>query len=102
VRADLNSNGTIQTAEPSEDITYSYNSGTRSIMRNPGTGAAAVLPNVTAMQLRYFNAANQPLTLLPLSSTDRALVHSIGLTVTAADIDSLPVTLTTRVTLRNQ
>jgi prepilin-type N-terminal cleavage/methylation domain-containing protein len=102
VRADLNSNGTIQTAEPSEDITYSYNTGSGSIMRNPGTGAVVMLPNVTAMQLRYFNAANQPLALLPLSAADRGLVHSIGLTITAADIDSLPVTLTTRITLRNQ
>ena len=102
VRSDLNANGTIETAEPSEDITYSYAPGSKSIMRNPGTGAVAMLPNVTAMTFRYYDATNTLLTPVPLSSTNLGLVHSIGLTVTAADIDSLPVTLTTRVTLRNQ
>ena len=102
VRADLNGSGTITTAEPSEDITYSYVPGTKSIMRNPGTGAAVMLPNVTAMRFRYYDATNQLLTPVPLSATNLGLVHSVGLTVTAADIDSLPVTLTTRITLRNQ
>jgi prepilin-type N-terminal cleavage/methylation domain-containing protein len=102
VRSDLNGNGTIQTAEPSEDITYSYGLASKSIMRNPGTGAVVMLPNVTAMRLSYFDASNQPLPLLPLSTSDAALVHSIGMTVTAANADSLPITVTTRITLRNQ
>ena len=102
VRADLNSNGTIETTEPSEDITYSYSPGSKAIMRNPGTGAVTMLPNVTAMTLRYYAASNTLLVPVPLSSTNLGLVHSIGLTVTAANVDSLPATVTTRITLRNQ
>jgi prepilin-type N-terminal cleavage/methylation domain-containing protein len=102
VRADLNGDGAIQTAEPSEDVTYSFSSGARTLSRNPGTGASVLLPGVSAMRLSYFDAANQPLTALPLSAADAALVHSVGLTITATDRDSLPITITTRVTLRNQ
>lgn len=102
IRSDLNGNGSIQTTEPSEDVTYTYDSATRRLLRDPGTGATAVMNNVTSAQFTYFDAANQPLTTLPLSSSDRALVHSIGLTLTCEMRDSRPFTLSTRVTLRNQ
>jgi type IV pilus assembly protein PilW len=102
VRADLNADGALQTAEPSEDVTYRYDAGARTLSRNPGTGAAVLLSDVSAMRFSYFDAANQPLTAMPLSAADAALVHSVGLTVTATDRDSLPITITTRVTLRNQ
>ena len=101
VRGDFNANGTIQTAEPSEDVTYTYNAGAGTLSRNPGSGAAVVLRNVTAMRFTYFDAANQPLSALPLSATDRALVRSIGVTLTSADRDSHPFTHTTRISLRN-
>jgi type IV pilus assembly protein PilW len=101
VRADLNSNGTIQTTEPSEDVTYTYNAGAGTLLRNPGSGAATVLQNVTDMRFTYFDAANQPLSAMPLSATDRARVRSIGITLTSADRDSHPFTHTTRITLRN-
>ncbi|MCC6650042.1 MAG: prepilin-type N-terminal cleavage/methylation domain-containing protein [Candidatus Eisenbacteria bacterium] len=101
VRADLNGNGTIQTAEPSEDVTYAYNDTTGTITRDPGTGPVVLLANVTAMTLQYFDSANQPITGFPLSTTDAARVHSIGLSFTSEVRQSQPLTLSTRVTLRN-
>ncbi len=101
VRADLNANGTIQTTEPSEDITYTYDAGAQTLSRNPGSGAAVVLQNVTDLRFTYFDAADQPLSTLPLSATHRALVRSIGITLTSSDRDSHPFTHDTRITLRN-
>lgn len=102
VRADLSGDGTIQTAEPSEDVTYAYNDTTRVVTRDPGSGPAAILANVTSLQFSYFDSANQPITPLPLSATDAARVAAIGLTVTTENKDSQPITLTTRITLRNR
>lgn len=102
VRADLNGDGTIQTAEPSEDVTYRYNDTTRVITRDPGSGPVPILENVTAMQLSYFDAANQPVGPLPLGATDAARVKTIGLTLTSENRDSRPLTLATRITLRNR
>lgn len=101
VRADLNADGTIQTTEPSEDVTYTYNAGAGTLLRNPGSGAAVVLQNVTDLRFTYFDAADQPLSTLPLSATDRALVRSIGITLTSEDRDSHPFTHATRISLRN-
>jgi Tfp pilus assembly protein PilW len=102
VRADLNADGLIATAEPSEDVTYAYDSAAAVVRRDPGTGAAVVLTNVTGMVLSYFDSDNQPVVPVPLSTADAARVHSIGLAITAEDRDSQPITLTTRITLRNQ
>ena len=102
IRADLNGDGAIQTTEPSEDVTYRYDDTTRVVTRDPGTGPVAILNNVTAMQLTYFDSANQPVAPLPLNATAAARVASIGLTVTSENRDSKPITLTTRITLRNR
>jgi hypothetical protein len=101
IRADLSGDGLIQTAEPSEDVTYNWDPATQTLSRDPGAGAATLLTHVTSMRLTYFDASNNPLTTLPLSTSDAALVHVIGITVTTEDRDSHPLTLTTKVTLRN-
>ena len=101
VRADLNGNGAIDTAEPSEDVTYAYDSTARVVTRDPGSGPAVVLSNVDRMALTYFDETNTPVTPLPLSSTDAARVRSVGLTITANDRDSHPLTLDSRIALRN-
>ena len=102
ITADLNGNGAMDLAEPSESVTYRYNPGTRVITRDPGTNTPVVLlSNVTNMALSYFDAANLPVTPLPLSAVDAARVRSIGMTITSLDRDSHPLTLTTRITLRN-
>lgn len=102
VRADLNADGTISTAEPSEDVTFTYDAAAERLTRDPGSGVAAALENVTDMRFTYFDAANNPLTALPLSAANRALVRSIGVTLTCQDRASESFTLQTRITLRNQ
>ncbi len=102
VRADLNANGTLQTAEPSEDVTYTYVDSIGTLMRNPGTGSVAVMSGITDFRISYFDAANNPITTLPLDATNAALVRSIGISLTAVEGEAAPVTLTTRVTLRNR
>ena len=101
IRADLSGDGAIQTAEPSEDVTYNWNPATQTLSRDPGTGAATLLTNVSSLRFTYFDASNNPLTALPLSVSDAALVHVIGITMTTQGRDSHPLTLTTKVTLRN-
>lgn len=102
IRADLNADGAIQTTEPSEEVIYSYNAVAQTVSRNPGTGAEVVQRGVTNLRFTYFDADNQPLTALPLSTADRALVHSVGVTFTCDAANSHPLTMTTLVTLRNQ
>ena len=101
VRADLNGDGVIQNVEPSEDVTYTYNDSLQTLTRDPGTGPVLLLSHVTALQITYFDAANQPLIVLPLSAADAALVRIIGVTLTSQDRYSHPFTLTTRISLRN-
>lgn len=102
VRADLNGDGAIQTTEPSEDVVYAWDDTLGVITRDPGTGPTAMMANVTDMRLTYFDSASQPITPLPLSATNAARVTAIGLTITSEDRDSHPITLTTRITLRNR
>lgn len=102
VRADLNGDGTIQTAEPSEDVTYAYDAASGVLTRDPGTGPSAVLADVTFLQMSYFDAAGQPITPLPLSTANAARVAAVGLVVTAEGRDTHPVSVTTRITLRNR
>lgn len=102
IRSDLNGNGTIETVEPSEDVTYSYNPATSVITRDPGAGAAVILDKVTGFRFTYFDITNQPLVALPLSITDAAAVHSVGLSITSVNQDSRPITINTRVTMRNR
>jgi type IV pilus assembly protein PilW len=102
VRSDLNGNGTIQTAEPSEDVTYAYVPASKTITRNPGAGASALMTHVQTMRLTYFASDGSAITALPLNATDAARVFTVGLTMTAEDRDSRPLTLTTRIHLRNR
>ena len=101
-RSDLNGNGVIETAEPSEDVTYNYDPVAQAITRDPGAGPAVILDKVTGFVLSYYDVNNNPLTALPLSAADAAAVHAIGLSVTSVDQDSHPITITTRITLRNR
>jgi len=102
VRADLNGDGAIQTAEPSEDVTYAYDAASGVLTRDPGTGPSPVLTDVTFLQMSYFDAAGQPITPLPLSTANAARVAAVGLVVTAEGRDTHPVSVTTRITLRNR
>jgi type IV pilus assembly protein PilW len=102
VRSDLNGDGVIQTAEPSEDVTYRYSGTSQTLQRDPGTGAATILANVTAMTLTYFDNTGTQILPQPLSAGDAARVHGVGVTLTAAEGRSRPMTLTTTINLRNR
>ncbi|MFN8587680.1 MAG: hypothetical protein U0704_07730 [Candidatus Eisenbacteria bacterium] len=102
VRSDLSGDGVIQTAEPSEDVTYVYDRNTRVLSRNPGTGASALLPNVTALRFTYYDAAGAVLAPLPLSAANAALVTSVNVAMTVREDGAQPMTLSTRVQLRNR
>lgn len=101
VRADHNGDGVISTTEPSENVIYSYDGVGKAILRNPGSGAQVVVPNVEAMTLSYFDGANALITPLPLNATNAARVRAVGLSITAMDADSMAITLNTRVAMRN-
>lgn len=102
VRADLNGDGTLQTTEPSEDVTYRFNDTTKVVTRDPGSGAATILSNVKTMRLSYFDSANQQILPMPLSTANAARVTSIRLLLTADSRDYKPLALDTRITLRNR
>jgi type IV pilus assembly protein PilW len=102
VRADLDGDGVIRTAEPSEDVTYAWSSTSRELSRDPGTGATPVLSNVSAFELAYFDETGTRITLLPLSTADAARVRSIRLSLTATGGDAAPISVSTLVTLRNR
>ncbi len=102
IRADLNGDGAIQTTEPSEDVTYAYDAASGVLTRDPGAGPSAVLTDVTFLRMSYFDAAGQPITPLPLSTANAARVAAVGLVVTAEGRDTHPVSVTTRITLRNR
>jgi len=100
VQSDLNADGALQTAEPSDDVTYSYDAGQLALMRDPGTGPEVMVPNVTACQFTYFDVNNQEL-VAPLSNADRGRVRSIGIAITTETERGGQMTATTRVALRN-
>ena len=102
IRADLNGDGVIQTVEPSEDVTYSYDPVQHTVKRDPGTGPVAILSNVTAMNLTYYDNTNTQILPQPLSATDAARVTTIRISLTASEGDSSPITLNTTVNLRNR
>ncbi len=100
VQADLTGDGAIQTAEPSEDITYFYDPGLMAVMRDPGTGPEVMIPDVTACAFTYFDVNNQPL-VAPLNPADRDRVRSIGINITTETERGGEMTSTTRISLRN-
>jgi prepilin-type N-terminal cleavage/methylation domain-containing protein len=100
VQADLTGDGAIQTAEPSEDVMYFYDPGQQALMRDPGTGAEAMIPNVTACQFSYFDVNNNPL-VVPLTPADRDRVRSIRIDLTTETDRGGQMDSSTRVSLRN-
>ena len=99
-QADISGDGVIQTAEPSEDITYAYDADAQAITRNPGSGAAVVVPNVTGLTFTYLDIGNN-VVAPPLTPGTAAQVRTIAITMTTANRDE-DMTLTTSISLRNQ
>lgn len=99
--SDLNGDGAITTNEPSEDVLYFFDADAQTLFRDPGTGPVAMVANVNAMTFAYFDANNQPLTPVPLSTANTARVRSVGIAITAEAPKGGEVTASTRVSLRN-
>lgn len=100
VQSDLTGDGAIQTAEPSEDVTYYYDPNLMAVMRDPGTGPQVMIPNVTACVFTYFDRDNLPIAA-PLAANDLGLVRSIGIAITTQTERGGEVSASTRVALRN-
>jgi len=101
VRSELNDVDGIQLDEPSEDVVYYYDTGAGAIMRDPGTGPQVMVPNVTDLQIAYFDGSNQLLGPLPLSPGLAQRVRSVAITITTDTRAGGDMTVTTRVGMRN-
>jgi prepilin-type N-terminal cleavage/methylation domain-containing protein len=100
VQADYNGNGAIQTAEPSETVTYTFDANAETLSRDPGTGAQVMMRNVTNCTFRYFDANNVEL-IPPLTTAQRGTIRSIGIAITTETPRGGEISSDTRVTLRN-
>jgi len=101
VRAELNDIAGIQTAEPSEDVTYTYDAAQEIVFRDSGTGPLALINNVTDFRFQYFDGLNQEITPLPLTPAQAGTVRSISITITTTTNQGGDVSSSTRVGLRN-
>lgn len=101
VRAELNDTPGIQTVEPSEDVTYYYDTTEMAVMRDSGAGPQIMIENVTNFQLTYFDANNQILAPLPLTPQLARQVRSVGLTLTTDTYEGGEMISGTRIGLRN-
>ena len=101
VQGDNNGDGAISTAEPSEDITYFFDNVTQTLNRDPGTGAAVIVPNVTNATFTYLDGSNNVLGPLPLDANLANRVRTVTVTLTTTSQDAGDITLTTSIALRN-
>lgn len=100
-RMDLDGDGLIEVAEPAEDVTYSWDPNTETLLRDNGGGPQVILRDVTALQFRYFDATGAALTSLPLTIADRARVRFLEIDITGRSERGEPLNYVTRVFVRN-
>ena len=101
VQSDLNGDGAIQTAEPSEDVLYFFDPATETLFRDPGTGPQVMVANVTNLTFTYFNASNVPIATVPLIPDSIARVRSVAINIMTQSQNSGQVNYATRIALRN-
>ncbi len=102
VQSDLDADGIIESAtEPSEDVTWYYNSSNNTLMRSTGAGAMDVMTNVRAFDLNFLDAQGQVLGPMPLSSADRKLVRAVRISMVVDVDDGIQRNWTTTIALRN-
>jgi len=101
VRAELNDVAGIQTAEPSEDVIYYFDTAVGALMRDSGTGPSPMISNVTAFSMEYFDENNNLLGPLPLNNAQAGLVRSVGISITTDTPRGGEMIVNTRVGLRN-
>lgn len=100
VQGDYDGSTAIETVEPSESVTYSYDAGAGAVMRDPGTGPVPMIPNVTACAFTYFDANNDPIDA-PVAADELDLIRSVGIDITTQTQRGGQVTVSTRVAIRN-
>jgi prepilin-type N-terminal cleavage/methylation domain-containing protein len=101
VQSDYDASGAIETGtEPSESVLYFYDPALQTVFRDPGSGPQAIMNNVTAFALTYFDAANQPVAA-PVAANDMQRIRSIGIAITTQTDRGGEVTANSRVALRN-
>jgi len=101
ISADLDGDGAISTAEPSEDVTYFFDSVAGTLNRDPGTGAQIIVPNVSAATFTYLDGNNNALGPMPLDATLVDQVRTVMVSLTSTSADAGDITLTTSIALRN-
>ena len=101
IQADLDGDGVIETAEPSEDVTYYYDVVSQVLFRDPGTGPEVLVPNVSGLVFGYLDANNHALSPLPLTTLLAAQVRSVAISITTHAREGEEITLTTTAALRN-
>jgi len=100
-RSDLDGDGVIETVEPAEDVTYTWDAVAQELRRDNGSGAQTVLRGVTALDLRYFDEDGAELAVRPLSADDRARVRCVQVDITGITERGEPLRYVTRVNARN-
>lgn len=101
--------GDTDLTDANEDVRYAINASGHLGRETGGAGGLQpVVENVTTLTFAYFDENNTQLTAVPLSSTNRAAVRSVQVTVTSQMADADPVSgrreqqsYTTRVMMRN-
>ena len=101
VQGDSNGDGAISTAEPSEDVTYFFDNASQTLNRDPGTGAAVIVPNVTNATFTYLDGSNNVLGPLPLDANLANRVRTVAITLTTTSQNAGDITLTTSIAIRN-
>ncbi len=100
-RMDLDGDGVIETVEPAEDVTYTYDAAADQLLRDSGSGPQLILRDVTAVDFRYFDAAGTEMAVRPLSAAERANVRFVEVVLSGLTERQEPVSYTTRVFVRN-
>jgi len=101
IQSDLDGDGTLATAEPSEDVTYFFDSNAQVLFRDPGSGPQVLVKNVRNMAIVYRDANDNVLAPLPLTPEQTARIRSVSISMTARGLKKEEYTLTTRIALRN-
>lgn len=101
IQSDLDGDGILETVEPSEDVTYFYDSNAQILYRDPGSGPQILVQRVRNMSIVYRDVNDNVLAPLPLTPELAAQIRSVTVSVTARGREKEEYTLTTRIALRN-
>ena len=99
-RMDLDGDGNISITEPAEDVDYRFDAGSRTLLRDSGSGAQTILRDVDDLSFAYFDGDGNALPA-PLSLDDRDVLRSVEVTISGETESGDVIDYTTRVLIRN-